>query len=890
MALEEYNRKRDFGRTPEPAGRVRKHPAAAPLSFVVQKHSARRLHYDFRLELDGVLLSWAIPKGPSLDPGEKRLAVHVEDHPLDYGGFEGVIPKGQYGGGTVLLWDRGTWIPEGQNPAEAYRKGSLKFRLDGEKLHGHWALVRMVGKAAKERHENWLLIKERDEVAVPHSGSALVDDNPLSVATGRSMDAIADARDRVWDSQKGEIAGDPQPQTKPAKKTALNRLPGAHKRAMLGTITPQLATLADKPPDGAEWLHEIKYDGYRLLARIEKGNAKLLTRNGLDWTAKFPALARAMAALPVENALIDGELVALAVDGTTSFADLQDRIATGHTDELVFFAFDLLYRDGYDLTGGVLEDRKDVLAEIVPHGSAGMIRYSDHQVGRGLDFYRQACNYDVEGTIAKRRDKPYRPGRGTDWLKIKCLNREGFVIVGFTDPEGSRHGFGALLAGYYDPAGKLRYCGRVGTGFNSARLTELRSRFDALERPTPAVILPKGVSKKGAHWIEPRLVAEIQYSSVTADAILRHASFLGLREDKNPEEVVYDPAKLGKAVPPAPLTPTLSPQAGRGSPKAKPKAAEGHSSKPAEGKPQIPQTRRDGSIDFAGVRLTSPGRVLFPGQGITKLALAEFYAAIADWALPHIAHRPLTLVRCPEGYGKECFYQKHLGSGVPEVIGSVEIPEKKGSETYPVIDNLAGLVAMVQMSVLEIHLWGSTVTKLETPDRVVFDLDPDVGLPWERVTEAAIEVREALLGIGLESFAKTTGGKGLHVVVPLAPKLDWDAIKEFAKWVADRFVKTYPERFTSNMAKRARTGRIFIDYLRNGRGATAIAPYSARARDGATVATPLFWEEVEKGVKPDAFTVATVPARLRKIKADPWAEMPKLRQSIGAGVRREIGI
>jgi len=890
MALEEYNRKRDFGRTPEPAGRVRKHPAAAPLSFVVQKHAARRLHYDFRLELDGVLLSWAIPKGPSLDPGEKRLAVHVEDHPLDYGGFEGVIPKGQYGGGTVLLWDRGTWTPEGPNPAEAYRKGSLKFRLDGEKLHGHWALVRMGGKAAKERHENWLLIKERDEVAVPHSGSALVDDNPLSVATGRSMDAIADARDRVWDSQKGEIAGDPQPQTKPAKKTALNRLPGARKRAMPGTITPQLATLVDKPPDSAEWLHEIKYDGYRLLARIEKGKAKLLTRNGLDWTAKFPALARAMAALPVENALVDGELVALAVDGTTSFADLQDRIATGHTDELVFFAFDLLYRDGYDLTGGVLEDRKDVLAEIVPHGSAGMIRYSDHQVGRGLDFYRQACNYDVEGTIAKRRDKPYRPGRGADWLKIKCLNREEFVIVGFTDPEGTRHGFGALLAGYYDPAGKLRYCGRVGTGFNSARLTELRSRFDALERPTPAVILPKGVSKKGAHWIEPRLVAEIQYGSVTADAILRHASFLGLREDKNPEEVVYDPAKLGKAVPPARLTPTLSPQAGKGSPKAKPRAAEGHSSKPAEGKPQIPQARRDGSIDFVGVRLTNPGRVLYPEQGITKLSLAEFYAAIADWALPHIAHRPLTLVRCPEGYGKECFYQKHLGSGVPEVIGSIEIPEKKGSETYPVIDNLAGLVAMVQMSVLEIHLWGSTVTKLETPDRVVFDLDPDVGLPWERVTEAAIEVREALLGIGLKSFAKTTGGKGLHVVVPLAPKLDWDAIKEFAKWVAERFVKTYPDRFTSNMAKRARTGRIFIDYLRNGRGATAIAPYSARARDGATVATPLFWEEVEKGVKPDAFTVATVPARLRKIKADPWAEMPKLRQSISARVRREIGI
>src|SRR5947207_7099069 len=387
MALEEYNRKRDFGKTPEPAGRVRKQPATVPLSFVVQKHAASRLHYDFRLELNGVLLSWAIPKGPSLDPGEKRLAVHVEDHPLDYGGFEGVIPKGQYGGGTVLLWDRGTWTPEGPDRDEAYRKGSLKFRLDGEKLHGRWALVRMGGRAAGGRHENWLLIKERDEVAVPNSGSALVEDNPLSVATGRSMEAIANARDRVWDSQKGEIAGDLQPEAKPAKKLTATRPPGARRRAMPGNITPQLATLVDKPPDGSEWLHEIKYDGYRLLARIEKGKARLITRNGLDWTAKFPALARTVAALPVETALIDGELVALAVDGTTSFADLQDRIATGQTDDLVFFAFDLLYGDGYDLTGAVLEDRKEALAEIVPHGSAGMVRYSDHQRGRGADFH-----------------------------------------------------------------------------------------------------------------------------------------------------------------------------------------------------------------------------------------------------------------------------------------------------------------------------------------------------------------------------------------------------------------------------------------------------------------------------------------------------------------------
>jgi bifunctional non-homologous end joining protein LigD len=888
MALEEYNRKRDFRKTPEPAGRVRKHPATVPLSFVVQKHAASRLHYDFRLELNGVLLSWAIPKGPSLDPGEKRLAVHVEDHPLDYGGFEGVIPKGQYGGGTVLLWDRGTWAPEGPNPEEAYRKGALKFRLDGEKLHGHWALVRMGGKAANERRENWLLIKERDDVAEPGSDAALVEENPLSVATGRSMDQIASDRDRVWDSTKGEIPGDPP---KPAvQQTNAARLTGARKRAMPDRIVPQLATLVEEAPEGSEWLHEIKYDGYRLLARVDKGKARLITRNGLDWTAKFPALARAMAGLPVETAMIDGELVALAADGTTNFADLQDRIATGRTDDLVFFAFDLLYRDGFDLTGAALEARKAALAEIVPPHRAGMVRYSDHQRGRGAEFHRHACQYELEGTVAKRADKPYRPGRGADWQKIKCLNREEFVIVGFTDPERSRQGFGALLLGYYDPDAHLRYAGRVGTGFDMKRLVELRSRFDPIEQTKPTVTLPKGVSKKGVHWTQPRLVAEVQYSSITADKILRHASFQGLREDKSAEEVLYDPAKLGKAPDPQPRT---------GTPKPKPRASEAPTSKATKA-PAISRSERkpaavsarDGSIEFAGVRLTHPDRVLYPDQGITKLALAEYYAAIEEWALPHLANRPLSLVRCPEGQGKECFYQKHATPAVPDVVGRVQIPEGTGTGTgtYTYIKDLAGLIAMVQMGVLEIHPWGSTVKKLETPDIVTFDFDPDIGLSWERVTEAALEMREALLGIGLHSFAKTTGGKGMHVVVPLTPKLDWDTIKEFAKWVAERFVKAYPDRFTSNMAKRARTGRIFIDYLRNGRGATAIGAYSARARPGATVATPLFWDEVEKGVKPDSFTVATVPGRLKKLKSDPWAEIGTIRQSLSTRVRREIGI
>ncbi len=868
------------------------------------------MHYDFRLELNGVLLSWAVPKGPSLDPAEKRLAVLTEDHPIEYGGFEGVIPKGQYGGGTVLLWDRGTWTPEVPDPEEAYRKGSLKFRLNGEKLHGRWALVRMGGKAAGERHENWLLIKERDELAVPGSDTALVDENPLSVATGRSLDEIAADRDRVWDSQRGEIAPD-----RPAPVPAGNwqRPRAARKRKMPEVIAPQLATAVERPPEGDEWLHEIKFDGYRLLARIEDGDVRLITRNRLDWTGKFPELAQALVALPVDSALIDGEVVALTPDGRSSFGALQDVLSRGDRTGLVFYAFDLLYRDGYDLTGAALEDRKAVLAAMVPPEVHGTVRYSDHQIGRGPEFLQHACEYELEGTVAKRRDRPYRAGRSADWLKIKCYHTDEFVVIGFTDPAGTRHGFGALLLGYYDPEGALRYAGRVGTGFSDGTLAEMHRRLVGIEQRHSPVVLPKGVSKKGVHWVEPRLVAQVRYAEWTSDAILRHSSFEGLREDKRPEEVVQDPAKIAGGLatgsdwdphPPGAVAPgaSLSRDAGESDKRhsrRKTPAHEGGESglrrSPETNEadhPSVSAPARDGSITFEGVRLTHPGRVLYPEQQITKLALADYYYAIRDWALAELRNRPLSLVRCPEGQGKECFYQKHATPAVPEVIGRVEIPEGAGADPgiYTFVKDLPGLIAMVQMGVLEIHPWGSTVAKLETPDRITFDLDPDVGLPWERVTEAAIEMREALLGIGLKSFPKTTGGKGLHVVVPIAPKLEWDPVKEFSKWVAERFVVAYPDRFTSNMAKRARTGRIFIDYLRNGRGATAIGAYSPRARPGAPVATPLFWEEVENGVTPDRFTVVTVPARLARLGSDPWAEMRTLRQSISARVRREVGI
>jgi bifunctional non-homologous end joining protein LigD len=852
MALTEYQRKRDFAKTPEPAGAL-VHPRVSPkLSFVIQKHAARRLHYDFRLELDGVLKSWAVPKGPSTDPGEKRLAVHVEDHPLEYGGFEGVIPAGQYGAGASMIWDRGSWMPLDPDPHAAYAKGNLKFLLDGQKLHGRWVLVRMGGTHAGRNRENWLLIKERDEAAMPGSGDAVVADNPSSAATGRTIDEIAADRDRIWgpNGEEREVdAGAGGPHADPA------RIPGARKGRIPADPRPLLAYAADQAPDGAEWLHEIKYDGYRLLAQIRNGKARLSTRNGLDWTAKFPALAARFGELSVEAALIDGEIVHIEANGTTNFGHLQDAIATERTEALVFYAFDLLHLDGWDLTGAALEDRKTTLASLVPPHADGELRYSDHQIGRGPDFFRHACGFALEGIVSKRRDSVYHAGRHDSWLKVKCANREEFVVIGFSEPAGGRRGLGALVLGYYDPQGELRYAGRVGTGFSDAQLLGLRARLDALARAEPPVkALPKGAVVKGVHWTEPALVVEVRYAGWTTDAVLRHAAFLGLREDKNAKEVVRD---MPSSPPPA-----------------------------ESAKPTPVAIARDGSTVFEGVRLTHADRVLYPDQGITKLGLARYYADVADWALPHLAHRALSLVRAPSGVGGELFYQKHAGASVPDAVTRIEID----GEIHLAISDRAGLLSLVQIGVLEIHPWGSMIDWLEQPDRITFDLDPDEGLPWPRVTEAALEIRDVLAGLGLQSFVKTTGGKGLHVVVPLLPRLGWDEIKNFTKLVADNMAAGHPQRYTANQSKRARQGRIYIDYLRNTRGATAVGAYSGRARPGATVSTPLFWNEVEDGIRPEGFTVATLPSRLASLTSDPWAEISKLRQTVTAAARRKLGM
>ena len=884
MGLCEYRQKRDFGRTPEPAGASRasaKAPARGRTkapgkpAFVIQKHAARRLHYDFRLELDGVLKSWAVPKGPSLDPADKRLAVHVEDHPVEYGGFEGVIPPGEYGGGTVMLWDRGWWEPYGDAHA-GYAKGDLKFILHGSKLHGRWALVRMRTRRDGDRGDNWLLIKERDEAA--RAGDDIVARETRSAATGREMATIAHAADRVWHSQDG--AGEAASATKRSRRRATRADPpasfdpshmqGAKQAAHAPKLLPQLAQPVAAPARGDDWLHEIKFDGYRMLAHLKSGKVRLASRKGLDWTEKFPEVAAALGELGVGEALLDGEIVHLTARGVSSFSALQADLSEGTTAGLVYMAFDLLYLDGWDLTGARLDDRKAALKAVLAGGGAPpSVRYADHQEGRGPEFFAAAGGMGLEGIVSKRRDAPYRAGRGPAWTKSKCLGREEFVVVGFSDPAGGRTGFGALLLGYHTPKGKLAkgklvYAGRVGTGFSDKLLARLHARLEKLERKAATVKLPADLSARDVHWVEPKLVVEVGFSEWTRDGILRQSSFLGLRDDKSPAEVVFEPPAGGRVFAAATADPATS---------ATP--------------PETP-IARDGSATVAGVRVTHAGRVVYPDLGITKLAVAEYYAAVADAMLPHVARRPLSLLRCPEGLAGERFFQKHLTAGMPNAIKEIKVPTKDSTEPYVMIEDARGLVALAQMGVLEIHPWGSTIDKLEQPDRLIFDLDPDEGLGWERVIAAALAVRDVLETLGLRSFAKTTGGKGLHVVAPIKPALDWDAAKDFSRAVVQRLVDAAPQRYTATMSKSARRGRIFLDYLRNGREATAVAAYSTRARPGATVSAPLSWAEVERGIRSDQFTIRSLPQRL-DAGTDPWADFAKTKQAVSAAARRVLG-
>ena len=861
MGLKAYRKKRDFNRTPEPPGRV--HSGGERRLYVIHKHAATRLHYDLRLEEGGVLKSWAVPKGPSLDPKEKRLAVQVEDHPLEYGEFEGVIPKGEYGGGKVQLWDRGHWVPEG-DAAAGVRKGRLKFHLEGEKLQGSWNLIRMHDQAEQNGKTNWLLIKEEDEAAAPRQQRDIVQERPESILSGRQIADIETSDDSVWHSN----LKNPSPRRSSSTSTlalAPSDVPGARKTRLPEIMPFQLATLTDRSPAGDEWLNEIKLDGFRMQCRIEKGKAQLLTRTGQDWTHRFPDVAHAAAQLPVRSVLLDGELVALQPDGRSSFQLLQRALNEGAEATLAYYAFDLLYLDGYDLSAAPLETRKDTLKRVLePMPQGGTVRYSDHVVGGGPAFYDAACRLGLEGMIAKRRTGPYRAGRGGDWLKVKCLHRQEFVIGGYTDPSGSRPGFGALLLGVYED-NRLVYAGRVGTGFNTALLKTLAARLKPLQRGQSPFHNRVPGPLRDVHWVRPELVAEIAFTEWTSDGVLRHPSFQGLREDKTPTDVKREMAQR----PPMP---------------------DQSSSNVETGSPKKRSGRRGDEVDIAGIRLSHPTRVLYPEQGLTKLDLAHYYQSVADSVLLHIAGRPVMLLRCPEGHEKECFHQKHMNRMVPKAVHSVEIQDEKGKTSpYLMVDDLPGLMALVQMGALELHVWGSRAERLEYPDRMVFDLDPDEGLPWTQVVDAADLVRDRLGKMGLQSWVKTTGGKGLHVVVPLSGKQTWDEVKAFSQALAEQLVKDVPDRYTSKMSKAGRKGKLFIDYLRNGRGATAVAAYSTRARSGATVSTPVEWDELRR-LTPGQFTVTTVPRRLQTLKHDPWKEFWNVRQSITQSARRAVGL
>jgi bifunctional non-homologous end joining protein LigD len=880
MALELYRKKRNFDITPEPRGKAVKRKAAE-LSYVIQKHRASHMHYDFRLELNGVLLSWAVPKGPSLDPAHKRLAMQTEDHPIEYGGFEGTIPPKQYGAGTVMLWDRGTWNPKGDAEAD-YRKGRLKFELNGEKLHGGWMLVRSSGSKYGSDKPSWLLIKENDEHA--RAGEPLVTDElPDSVASGRSLDEIAADPDRVWHSNKS-VAENVKSGAVRKKKPRLDleEVKGAAKKPLPEFIAPELATLVKEPPPGDDWVHEMKLDGYRMLCRVQGGSAQMVSRNAKEWTGTFQAIERCAARLPVDSAWLDGEVVVMEADGRTSFQALQNALTGDHSAKLHYVLFDMPYLNGYDLRGIPLLERKRLLKALL-EGAPATLRFSDHIQGSGAQVYKQACDYKLEGIISKRAKSTYQSGRCRDWLKIKCSLRQELVIGGYTDPEGSRVGFGALLLGVYEPDGTLRYSGKVGTGFNDETLRTLYRKLRPLEVKEPAFSNPpRGYEAKGAHWIKPELVAEVAFTEWTNEGTLRHPSFQGLREDKKPREVVRERAQDADAV-------TQVAEKDNGPSSKKPSAsatAKSASRTKKTGKTPVAEASGD---TVAGVKISNPSKVLYPEDGLTKLDAAKYYEAVAEWILPHIESRPLTLVRCPNGWEKSCFFQKHPDGKVSDVIERVTVQESKGPTLYMMANNRTALVALLQMGAIELHPFGSRAPKLKCPDVIVFDFDPADDIPWTELVDAVRLLRTLLEELGLQSFIKTTGGKGLHVVLPIRPALDWNDIKAFTKAVADLMVQSFPDRFIATMTKAKRHGKIFVDYLRNAEGATAIAPYSLRARAHAPVATPIAWEELTSDIRREHFNLRNVPERLAKLKKDPWAGFFDVKQSVTKALMKKVG-
>ncbi|WP_434603250.1 DNA ligase D [Pseudomonas sp. R1-7] len=860
--LDDYNRMRDFAATPEPAAKRSRKSAktAHALQYCIQKHDATRLHYDFRLELDGALKSWAVPKGPSLDPKVKRLAVHVEDHPLDYASFEGSIPEGHYGAGDVIVWDRGVWIPQG-DVHEAYEKGRLKFELRGEKLAGLWNLVRthMPGK-----QEQWFLIKHQDDAARPESDYDVVQAEPDSVLSDRTI--VPKRRGKAAAAKPVKQPDEPA-KPKSTKKTGQTTLSGAVAGPLPETLKPELATLVESAPDG-DWLYEIKFDGYRVMARIDNGDVRLITRNGHDWTHKLPKQAEALAGLGLESAWLDGEMVVANEQGVPDFQALQNAFDVGSSGKIAYYLFDLPYLNGMDLRKVPVEERRAALAAVLEPNEDPLLRFSDSFEETPEALLNSACQMRMEGLIGKRQGSAYVSRRSSDWIKLKCKNRQEFVVVGYSDPKGARSAFGALLLGLHDvDSGELRYAGKVGTGFNETTLKSIYQQLLPLETKKAAVVNPPtGYDAKGVHWLKPQLLAEVAFAEMTKEGSVRHAVFHGLRNDK--------PAKA--------ITQEL--------PKTVKKTAAKDDAKPAAAKPKSrakPKTTQSPTLD-GKVRITHPDRIIDASSGTTKMQLAEYYASVADFILPELADRPVALVRAPDGIAGELFFQKN-----PErlaIPGIVSLDKDLTGQPVMIINNAEALIGAVQMSTVELHTWNGTSVDLNKPDRFVLDLDPDPALPWKSMVEATQLTLSVLDELGLKAFLKTSGGKGIHIVVPITRKLGWDEVKGFSHAIVSHMAKLLPDRFSAVSGPKNRVGRIFIDYLRNGLGATTICAYAARTREGLPVSVPIYREEVAELKGANLWNVHNVHERLAEVGHEPWADLRKTRQSITAEMRRRIGM
>ncbi|WP_193072804.1 DNA ligase D [Pseudomonas sp. FME51] len=830
--LTEYNRKRDFQKTREPPGKTArdKRADAGSLSFVIQKHAARHLHYDFRLELDGTLVSWAVPKGPSLDPKNKRLAVHVEDHPLSYGSFEGSIPKGQYGGGDVIVWDQGIWQPEG-DATKAYRDGKLKFTLVGEKLTGNWTLVRtrLPGSGDKEQ---WLLIKEKDHAARDADEYDVLRERPESVVSGSVID------EKTGRTMAADLTAKPKASKAAAKPAAKGKKGRASARSgseifpeMLG---PQLATLASQPPAG-DWRYEIKFDGYRLMVRIDaKGKVNIFTRNGHDWSRQLPEQCRELAALGLKSSWLDGEVVVLNEDGMPDFQALQNAFDTERSQRMMFYLFDAPFLNGEDLRQQPLEARRGALEQMLSGQAGELLRFSDTFEADYASIFKSACAMSLEGVIGKRAGSSYVSRRSADWIKLKCKQRQEFVIIGFTAPKGSRTGFGSLLLGVNTKDNdELIYAGRVGTGFNQARISAIHKQLKAIRQDRQPV---KGTvpDARTVTWVKPQRVCEVEFAEWTGAGVIRQPVFVSLRTDKPAQEIVRE-----------------EPMA------------------PEQVEKVMGRKRISGKV--AGVKISNAQRVIDPLSGATKGDLATFYESISDWTMPHLAGRPVSLLRAPEGVEGEQFFQKHAERLAIPNIRHLDPALDPEHGSYMEVNNVRALIGAVQMGTIEFHTWGSSSSNIDKPDRITLDLDPGDGLPWRSMIEATELVLAVLDELGLESWLKTSGGKGMHIVIPLARHADWETAKAFSKAISSFVTRQLPDRFTDKMGPRNRVGKIFIDYLRNQHGASTVAAYSVRARPGLAVSVPIARDELKELRSAAQWHIGNMHERLAQLAEDPWA-------------------